>query len=103
VEINKPWYGGISENAVAALGLLREATCGRFDINMLAGPCNVKTRVKIMSVLTCSKVPQAKAGITTMWTAFHTLAGTSTGCIRHREDEFMEWAARMVQKPNTGV
>lgn len=92
----------ISNNAKLALRMLNQATRGRFDINMLAGPHNAKTRAEIMSVLTGAKVPQAKAGIHALWTAFYSLAGTPAGCIRHREDEFMEWAAHTATKLVSG-
>jgi hypothetical protein len=91
----------ISNNAKLALRMLNQATRGRFDINMLAGPHNARVRAEIMSTLTGANVSQAKAGIHALWAAFHALAGTPAGCIRHREDEFMEWAAHTAQKPDT--
>ena len=93
----------ISNNGQTALRMLNQATRGRFDINMLAGPHNARVRAEIMSTLTGANVSQAKAGIHALWSAFHVLAGTSAGCIRHREDEFMEWATQTMQKPDTAV
>ena len=86
----------MTENQKRALHLLGSATGGRFDIWMLSGPARARLRAGIMSQLTGSKVPQAKAGVNAMRKAFHAL-GAITGTCHHDADEnFFEWAKRQI-------
>ncbi len=80
-------------NIREAVRLLGVYTAGRFDIWALAGPARASCRAHVMSVLTGTRTPQAKAGVTMMREAFYTVAGDSIvgSCIAQREDAFITW------------
>jgi hypothetical protein len=82
----------LSELERSGLHFLGIYTAGRYDINALAGPAKASCRAHVMSALYGKRVPQSKAGINAMWSAFFVIAGVDGNCIRHREDAFIEWA-----------
>jgi len=78
-------------NITAAIRLLGEYTSGRFDVDNLYGDHNAQRRQHLMQVLTCTKVPRAKAGVNALEKAFMALAKPPANCLALQRDFFREW------------
>lgn len=80
-----------------AIRMLKRLTHDRCDLWMLAGSSNAKLRAQLMEVLTGSKVPQAKAGINALETAFYTVCGIIGECKAERDENFRKFCLEVAR------
>ena len=74
-----------------AIRLLGHYTSNRFDLWDLAGGQNAARRAQIMTELSGSKVPQSKAGVTAIESAFFTACGIIGKCGAERDENFRNY------------
>lgn len=72
-----------------AIRLLGAYTGGRFDIWLLAGGSKASCRAHVMSVLTGQRVPQSKAGVNAIRSAFYARLGVTGEYEAQREQNFV--------------
>lgn len=75
-----------TQNELSFLKTLGYYTGGFFDVFRLAGPANARYRVHVMSELHGVKVPQSKAGITTIREELFRITNPLGDCLAVREE-----------------
>ena len=86
-------------NLPEAVRLLGVYTAGRFYIWMLSGSAKASCRAHILSILLGTRVPQSKAGVTTLREAFNKHANIEGDCIAAREEKFIAFCKSPIAEP----
>lgn len=93
----------MTDNLSEGIRLLGAYTAGRFDIWALAGSYKAGCRAHVMSGLMGRRVPQSKAGVTALQSAFYAQIKPAGDCSAARDDAFVEFCRAHSTATRTGV